>query len=153
MLNEDLAIPPRRKRIYINITSLIDVLFLLLIFFMVSSTFVKNSALKVSLPSVEGDVAPEPRKSISITVSRDRKIALNGSIVKRAELEERIRELVSELEEKNPATHFKVDRGVDYGFAVELMGALRAAGIETLMAVTDPGRGEENQPQIVAPNR
>jgi biopolymer transport protein ExbD len=43
--------PKKKRRVLINITSLIDVMFLLLIFFMVTSTFLDQPGMKLELPS------------------------------------------------------------------------------------------------------
>ena len=45
--------PKKKRRVLINITSLIDVMFLLLIFFMVTSTFLDQPGMKLELPSAE----------------------------------------------------------------------------------------------------
>lgn len=137
MLENDIEILPKKRRLIINITSLIDVLFLLLIFFMVSSTFVKNTALKVSLPSSKGDVVLKQKKSIDILVQKDDTILLNGSPVKINEFSEKIKNLKSILKDDNPAIHFKVDKNVSYGFAIKVMGELKTSGIKTIMAVTE----------------
>ena len=70
----------------LNLTSLIDVVLLLLIFFMVSTTFVKESHLKIQLPQASNDPAPEQQLSpieISVTASGefrvDGKTLLNTS--------------------------------------------------------------------------
>lgn len=70
----------RRKRIEpgIDITPFVDVVFLLVIFFMVSTTFTKESRLTIQLPTA--DVAPSeaPEQSIEISVDRDGGYAING---------------------------------------------------------------------------
>ncbi|MBD2859072.1 biopolymer transporter ExbD [Spongiibacter sp. KMU-158] len=53
----------------INLTPLIDVVFLLLIFFMVSTTFTKESRLQLELPSAEGEAAVEQPEQIEIVIN------------------------------------------------------------------------------------
>jgi len=53
----------------INLTPLIDVVFLLLIFFMVSTTFQKSSEIQIDLPEASGDV--EPKKEFVVEISID----------------------------------------------------------------------------------
>lgn len=62
----------RRQRIDeggVNLTPLIDVVFLLLIFFMVSTTFTKESRLQLELPTADGEPAGEEREAIEIVIS------------------------------------------------------------------------------------
>lgn len=70
----------------LNLTPLIDVVLLLLIFFMVSTTFIDESRLKIQLPQASGEPAPQPRQTplvIEVTASGefrvDGKTLLNNS--------------------------------------------------------------------------
>lgn len=63
----------------INLTPLIDVVFLLLIFFMVSTTFSKETQLRIKLPEASSPVeAPEERKVIEIQISTQGVFAIKG---------------------------------------------------------------------------
>lgn len=63
----------------ITVVSFIDVLLLLLIFFMVSTTFVDETRLKVQLPQASADVeAAASRDSIEITITRQGSYSVNG---------------------------------------------------------------------------
>jgi len=71
--------PHRHEEDTINLTPLIDVVFLLLIFFMVTTTFTKESHLTLDLPKAEG--APNPNKKpeqIEIVISSNGSYAING---------------------------------------------------------------------------
>jgi len=52
----------RRERVELSLTPMIDVVFLLLIFFMVTTTFQREAALKIELPEAQGD--REPRRQV-----------------------------------------------------------------------------------------
>ena len=62
----------------ISLTPMIDVVFLLLIFFMVSTTFTKETHLQVELPEADAEAAGEPPNSIEILVARDGSYSVNG---------------------------------------------------------------------------
>jgi biopolymer transport protein ExbD len=63
----------------LNLTSLIDVVLLLLIFFMVSTTFVDESQIRIQLPQAGTEAAPQPKKDpIEITVSASGEFSVNG---------------------------------------------------------------------------
>ena len=62
----------------VNLTPLIDVVFLLLIFFMVSTTFTKETHLAIDLPESSGEVLQEQSKQLEITISKDGEFAVDG---------------------------------------------------------------------------
>ena len=78
--------------IMINITSLIDVVFILLIFFAVTTSFVTPSSIKVDLPKAKGE-AVEEKKNIRIAVDSTGALFLDGEAVKDEELESRLKVL------------------------------------------------------------
>ena len=72
----------RRQQDGINLTPLIDVVFLLLIFFMVSTTFTRETRLEVELPEAEGEVQKEPPKDvIEILIDEEGSYAVNGNLL------------------------------------------------------------------------
>jgi biopolymer transport protein ExbD len=62
----------------VNLTPLIDVVFLLLIFFMVSTTFTKETHLSVDLPEANGEPALEPDQVVDILIAADGSYSING---------------------------------------------------------------------------
>ena len=70
----------RQKRLDqgINLTPLIDVVFLLLIFFMVTTTFTKQSKLIIKLPEASGEVAQNSPQLLDLAVSAEGSYSLNG---------------------------------------------------------------------------
>lgn len=67
-----------REELPINITPLIDVVFLLLIFFMVTTTFTRETRLIVNLPEAEAAPTEAIPEQIEITVSRNGTYTING---------------------------------------------------------------------------
>lgn len=62
----------------INLTPLIDVVFLLLIFFMVSTTFTKETHLSIDLPEAKGQVSTERAEQVEILISAEGDYSVNG---------------------------------------------------------------------------
>ncbi len=62
----------------INLTPLIDVVFLLLIFFMVSTTFTKETHLNIALPEANGEKSPDKAKQIEIVINSLGSYSVNG---------------------------------------------------------------------------
>ena len=60
-----------------NIVNLVDVLLLLLIFFMISTTFTKQSQLSVQLPEASGEAATPNAKQIDITITAEGRYSIN----------------------------------------------------------------------------
>ena len=67
-----------RSEIDVNVTPLIDVVFLLLIFFMVSTTFTKQTHLNIDLPKAAGAPSQKEKGQVEITISRQGDYAING---------------------------------------------------------------------------
>lgn len=68
----------QRTEDFVNLTPLIDVVFLLLIFFMVSTTFTKETHLKVDLPEANGQVSVADNKALDILITTDGSYSVNG---------------------------------------------------------------------------
>jgi len=85
---------PLREELSINITPLIDVVFLLLIFFMVTTTFSRETRLLVNLPEADAELAENQTAQIEIVVARDGRYTING----RALVNNRIETLMRGLE-------------------------------------------------------
>ncbi|TXR53531.1 ExbD/TolR family protein [Reinekea thalattae] len=79
----------RRKRleeVNVNLTPLIDVVFLLLIFFMVTTTFTRQTQLKIDLPQSQSEIQAEQQLPIEIVIDRQGSYALNGEVLIRSDL-------------------------------------------------------------------
>ncbi|MFB3058666.1 MAG: ExbD/TolR family protein [Gammaproteobacteria bacterium] len=66
------------EEVNINLTPLIDVVFLLLIFFMVSTTFDTTSQLKIKLPEASQDEAIKPKQPLYLVINMEGKFFLNS---------------------------------------------------------------------------
>lgn len=75
-----------RNDVDVNLTPLIDVVFLLLIFFMVSTTFTRETHLSIDLPEASGESQPVQPEQIEITVTKGGEYAINGVALVNTEL-------------------------------------------------------------------
>jgi biopolymer transport protein ExbD len=125
----------RRKRgkALINITSLIDVLFLLLIFLMVSSTFLEQPGIQLELPEAESSVLVE-QKEFTLFVNRSGDLFLNDNKITLDDLGARIKEALPKM--KDGALILKADKEVNYGLVVEVMDAVKNSGVKKLIVGT-----------------
>jgi biopolymer transport protein ExbD len=87
----------RREDIEINLTSLIDVVFILLLFFVVTTTFTRETQLQVDLPeAVNGAPDQNPPKRLDIAISADGNYAINQHVLPKSDLDTLITALRAE---------------------------------------------------------
>lgn len=67
----------RTEEVSVNLTPLIDVVFLLLIFFMVSTTFTKQAHLKIDLPTATTEEVSEALRQVDVTITADGQYSVN----------------------------------------------------------------------------
>jgi biopolymer transport protein ExbD len=67
----------REEEVSIGLTPLIDVVFILLIFFMVTTTFDRNSELAIDLPEATGDASNKPKEILEITIDEQGQFFIN----------------------------------------------------------------------------
>lgn len=68
----------QREEVSVNLTPLIDVVFLLLIFFMVSTTFTRETHLEVDLPEAKGDTTVSEQLVLEIMITQEGNYSVNG---------------------------------------------------------------------------
>lgn len=123
----------KRSRVLINITSLIDVLFLLLIFLMVSSTFLEQPGIKLELPPAESAVVVE-QKEFMLFVDKKGKVFLNSIEVSMESLEEKLKEVLPQM--KDGSLILKADQDVSHGIVVRIMDSVKKSGVKKLIIGT-----------------
>ena len=131
---------PRQKKASneINLTPLIDVVFLLLIFFMVSTTFTKETHLVVELPEAEGELAEEsPPQSLEILITRDGSYSLNGQALINSKIETLMKGLreVSGDDTEIPLV-ITADAGATHQAVITAMDAAGRLGFAKLQITT-----------------
>lgn len=121
----------------VNLTPLIDVVFLLLIFFMVSTTFTKETHLKVDLPEAQAQPATEAAEQIEVLISAGGAYSVNGEALVNSQL----KTLMAAIEEKgqgNTKVPFVItaDAKVPYEKVVQVMDAAGRLGYVNLSMTT-----------------
>ncbi len=117
----------------INIASLVDVLFLLLIFFMVTSAFVEQPNIKLELPATRHSEVSKVERTV-LTLSRDGQIFLKEKPVDKQNLEKELRRLM--LDTGDDVLVLKADKMVPYGDVVDIMDYAKGAGFKKVVAPT-----------------
>jgi len=122
--------PKKKRRVLINITSLIDVMFLLLIFFMVTSTFLDQPGMKLELPSAESAEVARVEKLV-LYISSDEEVVFNDQPVSLDDLEETMLAALSEIEDRTLVLN--ADKSVQHGTVIRVMDIAKKLGLEKLV--------------------
>jgi biopolymer transport protein ExbD len=133
----------RKVRAAIDLTSLVDVVFLLVLFFMLSSTFVVQNSIPVELPKAEGSTQFEARDvSVTLGAPPGGRDGLGAIYVDNREVAdmEALRQALAEQRAKDPEIMvlIRADAGVPTGRTVEVLGVAYAAGIQKSLIAARP---------------
>lgn len=123
----------KRRKVLINITSLIDVMFMLLVFLMISSTFLDQPGIKLELPSAQSSVVVE-QKDYVLFVDKAGKMFLNNNGIALDNLEAGIKDALPKM--KDSALILKADQDVSHGAVVKIMDIVRKGGVKKLIIGT-----------------
>lgn len=111
-----------------SMSSMTDIIFLLLIFFMLTSSFITPSGLPVNLPSSEtSDIVMQ---EVTVSVTKDLRYSVNDRVVDRDQIKA---ELASLLEGKKGQVVLHIDKEVPVEYLVEIGGI--AAGLEANVSI------------------
>jgi len=116
----------RTEELDINITPLIDVVFLLLIFFMVSTTFDHQSELNIDLPEADGEMVDKESKNIEISIDASGKYFVNEKALLNSQVETLMKQL-SQIagENKDPRIVISADKNTPHQAVMSAMDAAR----------------------------
>ncbi len=124
------------KNASFDLTPLIDVVFLLLLFFMLTTTFVNlENRVKVNLPS--GDfAAAEPSENIIVSITENNTVYLNGKLIDPLKLTENV--AVELKKASNKIVVLEADTNVLHGKVIRVMDLLKQGGAEKIAIATQP---------------
>ncbi len=117
----------------IILTPLIDMIFLVVIFFMINASMALNPAIKVNLPrAFSGKSVIE--KQVVVTILSDGAIYIGKERVTKRDLPEVVKEQLRKIKRKG--VFLQIDEDVKYRYVVEVIDILRVAGITGISLVT-----------------
>jgi len=125
----------KRRAPSIIIVSLVDILTILLIFFVVSTTFKKDQPeVQINLPeSQTATKAPAETEHALVSVDENDAISLDGRPIPVEELERAIRDLAGN---RKSSLALQADKKASFGTIIKVMDALKLAGVKNLPAFT-----------------
>lgn len=118
-----------RQDVAINIAPLVDVVFLLVIFFAVSTTFLETAGLKLELPTSSSTAQREPL-DLTILLAADGTLSFRGEEIGRDQLVDRLRGVLADAERK--IVVLRADTSTAHGEVVQIMDLIRESGAEGL---------------------
>ena len=116
----------------INLIPFIDVLLVILIFLMISTTFTKFQEIAITLPSASGADTVESAREINIAVSSDGRFALNGKIMNRAQLASSLKQMSSSAREQNLRISIDADARAPHQAVMTVLEIARDAGLPNI---------------------
>lgn len=120
--------PKTKRKPELNLIPLIDVLIVLLIFLVLTTTFSREGSMKVNLPEASGQVDQE-EKGIELSVKADGHFAINGKLLpdnKMEVLKSAMREAAGE--DKNPLLTISADKTAQHQYVLQAMDAAQQLG-------------------------
>lgn len=121
----------------VNLTPMIDVVFLLLLFFMVSTSFIRESSLKVDLPEATGQALTEKQAPIDIIINAEGQFIINDITVLAPD-NNRVTELLKQAVGDNQDPHIIIsaDANAEYQHIVTAMDIAQQLGYTRLTLAT-----------------
>ncbi len=125
-----------RYHIQMPLTSLIDIVFLLLIYFLLTTNFLVEEGINIALPQAQAG-APQIMEEITIVVDREGRAYLGDREVPIDQLYTRLKEMIADQRDRMVVV--KADRSIVLNKAVKVMDLAKAAGAGKLCLATEKG--------------
>jgi len=124
----------RKEEAHLDMTPLVDVVFNLLIFFMLSTTFVTTPGIKINLPEASSKELKVQEKEVRVALTRKGKVYLNRKLVSMDE----VRKSLQQKARINPKmlVIIQADEQVTHGKVVQIMDMAKSAGLNKLAIAT-----------------
>jgi biopolymer transport protein ExbD len=135
--------PRPEEEVDVNLTPLIDVVFLLLIFFMVSTTFIRESEIELTLPEASAEIREDPIDTIKIAIDAQGRYFVNGNALINTQLNT-IRQALNDARpaDSEPVVIISADANATHQAVVTVMDAARQVG---MTRITFPTRIRDEQ--------
>jgi biopolymer transport protein ExbD len=117
----------------INMAPMIDIVFQLLTFFMITSTVIQTSSINVDLPEAKTSDSVQQQEHI-VTLYKNGTLSWNEEKLSMEELPSKLQEL--KTQDPNATLVIQGDEGISYGSLIEIMDQARTAGLTKLSLAT-----------------
>lgn len=127
--------PKRHSNVVLNLTPLIDIVFLLLVFFMLTAHFIEEERIDIQLPKASSSDSLENDQYVTVHLTPQGELYVDGVITELSDLTEVIKGALHSPE-KN-FVRLKGDQQAQFGKAVQIIDAVRLAGADALDIQTE----------------
>jgi len=124
----------------INVTPLVDVMLVLLIIFMVTAPMMMQG-VDVSLPEATAEPLESEKEHLIVTIDTKNQVFINDFQVTVDGLREKLEKILEGRSDRE--VFLKADKDISYGTVVQVMAAIKGAGVEKLGMVTEPSDFEK----------
>lgn len=124
----------KKSGLLLNVTPVIDVLFILIIFFAVSSTFLEQSGMKLALPQAKKTDLQKVEKAV-LFISSDKMLQFRNKKISIDNLGSLLKDAMEQSLDKTLIIN--ADKNVTHGFVVEVMDIARQNGVVRLVIATE----------------
>ena len=131
----------QREPLEINLVPLIDVMMVILIFLMITTTYSKYTELQINLPTAQADKQPERPNEIAVLVNAQGQYVINRNPVpfkSTEQLAEELRRAAGAL--KDPVIVISADAAATHQSVVRVMEAARVAGLSQITFTTQSNK-------------
>jgi len=129
---------PRRDEVTPDITPLIDCVFLLLIFFMLSTTFVVSPGIRINLPQATAEPVRHERQDLRVKVDAEGTVFVGDQRASLEDLDARFRETARA--DRDTLVVIEADEETPHKFVVDVMDRAKSSGLHRLAIATRPKR-------------
>jgi len=120
----------------VSLTPMIDVVFLLLIFFMVTTTFSKETSIKIQLPQAEGEEAEPNKQRVRLTIGKEGKIYINDRPLENQSLATLTKELSAVGSDKQTPLIINADANAPIQSAISVLDVAKKVGFKSISFTT-----------------
>lgn len=124
----------QHQQMQLNIAPLVDMVFLLLIFFLLTSSFILNQGIKVNLPEAKSSQMQD-RKEITVGITKDGKIFLDGEEISLEDLSRRLAGMIKK--DPGKAVIIRADKEIILEKAIRVLDTVKLAGATNIVVATE----------------
>ncbi|MBN2340257.1 MAG: biopolymer transporter ExbD [Deltaproteobacteria bacterium] len=128
----------------LEVTPLVDVVFLLLIFFLLTATYVKNPNIDIDLPKASSQEMFPKDKDITVAIKKDGTMKVENEVVTLKKLETYLKKRLSKSG-KAAVVIVKADKGAKHGNVVSVMDMAKRVGYSKLAIAVDAPAGGDTE--------
>ncbi|WP_104205066.1 ExbD/TolR family protein [Billgrantia saliphila] len=119
----------------VNLTPMLDVVFIMLIFFIVTTSFIKESGVEIQRPE-SSEASPQPDAQVMVAITPEGAVWVDGQPVDLHRVGGEVAELVSD----DGSVVIQADRESTTGLLIEVMDRIREAGVEQVAVAASRSR-------------